>query len=62
MGRKEWDLEPKQRRTVAGNTESQFLETGEKLESTHTDAGRWADVVVGAHGSSFQIASIFSVK
>lgn len=43
------------------SVESSPRRTGGKAESMSPDAGRWADVVVGACGSFLLMASIFSV-
>lgn len=43
-------------------TDGPSLVTEVKTEYSGTDACRWVDVVVGACGNSFLIASIFSEK
>lgn len=44
------------------STDGSSLVTEVKTEYSGTDACRWVDVVVGACGNSFLIASIFSEK
>ena len=46
----------------AWSTDGSSLVTEVKTEYSGTDACRWIDVVVGACGNSFLIASIFSEK
>ena len=47
---------------LARSTDGSSIVTEEETEYSGTNARRWVDVVVGACGNSFLIASIFSEK
>lgn len=44
---------------LARNTDNSLIVTEEKVEYLHTESDAWADIVVGACGSSFLKASVF---